>query len=60
VSLLSVTGLEVAFGSVQVLHGIDIEVGAGSLQVAFNECRAFDIRHGQRQLWVLQQLQHLK
>jgi len=31
VSLLSVTGLEVAFGSVQVLHGIDIEVGAGSL-----------------------------
>ena len=30
-SLLSVTGLEVAFGSVQVLHGIDIEVGAGSL-----------------------------
>ena len=30
-SLLSVTGLQVAFGSVQVLHGIDIEVGAGSL-----------------------------
>jgi len=31
VSLLSVTGLQVAFGSVQVLHGIDIEVAAGSL-----------------------------
>ncbi len=30
-SLLSVTGLQVAFGSVQVLHGIDIEVAAGSL-----------------------------
>jgi branched-chain amino acid transport system ATP-binding protein len=31
VSLLKVAGLEVAFGSVQVLHGIDIEVAAGSL-----------------------------